>query len=423
MREDARSTAVAVWLRVTRDQAYLSAALSSLLDQIDPRERGLSTELSYGVIRTEKYLRRRLSKLAQLDRTDPFSLGHLLVAAYQIEFLDRVPPQSAVHLAVARVKAVRGERVAGFVNAVLRKLSAGPRESSLSDAILESVPAWLTRELEASVGQSAMKSLFAPDVQHRTTLRVRRHAAVPAWVQEEAEPVSACPRAFRYTRGGDPRRHAEHGRGDFVVQELGAQLVAYALGVQPGDKVFDVCAGRGQKTEILAEQAGDTGFVVATDLYPAKLGVLAENASRFSLPVETLVWDFENPIPEAFRHKFDRVLVDAPCTGVGTLRRRPEILRRLLPHDPERMMQLQTQILRNAEGLLRSGGSLLFSTCSVLAAEGPAVVRAVSDFLAPEPFGETEAPAVFPRDASDVHLLPLTTGTDGYFVARLRSRR
>jgi len=177
--------------------------------------------------------------------------------------------------------------------------------------------------------------------------------------------------------GGDPRRWPGHAEGHFAVQDEGAQAVGELLCAAPGERIWDACAGRGGKSLQLAQRVGPGGLVVATDLYPEKLSQLSEEAVRLGLAgqVECLAANLEVGIG-AVRGPFDRVLVDAPCTGLGTIRRRPEILLRLGPDDPARMAKLQLSILERCLPLVRSGGRLTFATCSPTYEEGAGVVEA-----------------------------------------------
>lgn len=414
-----REIAATVVLRVLEDDAFVAAVLSAELERagvsLDSRERGLATELAYGVIRTEPFLRRSLSPYLSMERTSPDVFVHLLVAAYQLHFLDRVPDHAVLFEAVRIVRARAGDRAAGFVNAVLRKFSRAPRAGSLEAAVLESMPSWLRRRLASSVGEQALRSLVLPSRAPELYLRLTLGAEAPSWLLEVAEPVVSCPGAYRYRAGGDPRGLEGFSDGRVVLQDLGSQIIARRLAVQPGERVLDVCAGRGNKTRILAEVVGPEGRVVATDAKPNKLNQLLASLEGSRLPRASVVaeeWDWTQPPPEKWREQFDAVLVDAPCSGVGTLRRRPEIARRLTSDDPARLGDLQARILQNARLALAPGGRLLFSTCSVLAAEGEDVLEKVRPQLVVGwPLGVGHG--------AIARLLPETHGSDGYFLAEL----
>jgi 16S rRNA (cytosine967-C5)-methyltransferase len=218
----------------------------------------------------------------------------------------------------------------------------------------------------------------------------------------------------------DLRQRPGYAEGQFVIQEEGAQAIALALGARPKERVLDACAGRGQKATLLMEQVGPQGEVWAVDAYPDKLAQLEVECARLGLgapKIAAVDWTAgSGSVPGGF----DRVLVDAPCTGVGTLRRRPEIVRRLQPEDPARLARLAEAILRRAATHARPGGQIVFAVCSVLHAECEAVVERVSDLLIPEPFQAPELDVA--RDVSAFRLLPLTHGTDGYFAASFRLR-
>jgi 16S rRNA (cytosine967-C5)-methyltransferase len=416
----ARSIAAKVIERVLVDEAYVSAALDAELrrhPQLDARERALATELAYGTARTEPALRARLFEHAPRGVSDERVLSHLLVAAYQILLLDRVPAFAAVDAAVNGVKRERGPRVAGFANAVLRKLSRSEKLTP-TQALREAVPGWLWQDLARSVGDQQALPLLAADAV--TGLRPRLGAQLPEWLEQL--PAGRVVTTARLVRGeGDPRQRPGFAEGVFTVQEEGAQAIGLALGVREGDTVLDACAGRGQKATLIAERLR-AGRLVACDLYPEKLDALAAEAARLRLGgIEALGVDWsvgQGGLPA----DFTRVLVDAPCSGTGTLRRRPEILRRLKPEDPGRLAVLAESILRSAASRARPGAPVLFAVCSVLEQECEAVVARVADLLEPAPFDAPELPPELLNGKTSLRLLPGLHGTDGYFMASFRRR-
>ncbi len=418
---NARSIAAKVIERVLADGAYVAAALDAELrrhPQLEARERALATELCYGTIRTEVALRARLFVHAPRGVSDERVLSQLLIAAYQILLLDRVPAFAAVDAAVSGVKRERGPRVAGFANAVLRKLARTGEKLSLSQALREAVPDWLWSQLLQAVGEQEAVLLVSGEAP--TGLRLALGRPEPDWMEQL--PRGRISPVARLVRGeGDARARPGYAEGAFTVQEEGAQVVGLLLGARPGEKILDACAGRGQKATLVAERL-TMGRLLACDLYPEKLEALLLELARLGLPaVETRAVDWSvgsGGLPD----DFDRVLVDAPCTGTGTLRRRPEILRRLQPEDPARLGALAEQILRSAASRARAGGRVVFAVCSVLPQECEDVVARVADVLEPTPFDAPELPSELFAGSTCLRLLPGAHGTDGYFVASFLRR-
>lgn len=425
----ARAAAALVLQAVFVDQAFAAAALSTVLDRstLEERDRRLCTEIVYGVLRTAPYLLRRLQDLGKIKQSDHVLVGHLLVAAYQLAFLDRVPQHAAVNEAVSAIGIERGHRVGGFANAILRQLAKQLHEQPVvfAQAVLESCPNWLRKRLVRAVGEDETRELLVPERTPRVYLRFREDVTLPTWLESETERVAPTLPLFRFVAGGDPRKHGEFAAGEFFVQEVGAALVGHLVGARNGERVLDTCAGRGQKSLILAEAVGPTGSVLATDLHEHKLRALQTDALRSGASIDALVWDWTNPPPEAWNGRFDRVLVDVPCSGVGTLRRRPEILRRLGPTDPARLSELQWAIVQNAARALRPSGVLVFASCSVLPEEGPALIERLCaegqfQLLAPATRADTLLGNPGAPPPAAFHLLPRQHDTDGYFVARLQ---
>lgn len=415
---DARSIAAEVVRRAGQGDAFAAAVLDAELGrypQLDPRERRFATELSYGTLRTWGFLRSTLEGMADRGRAklDPFTEAHLLVASYQLLFLPRVPPHAAVHRAVESVKRARGPGLASFANALLRRLTASGPWPPIADAVRASAPPWLLDALDRSLGPGeGVAFLEAGPVPPPLGLRVRRGER-EAWVEAlraespgaSVDPGRAAPTAIVVRGIGDPRRLPGVVSRELVVQEEGSQAVALALGARPDDRVLDACAGRGNKTIALADAVGPGGRVDAADLSPKKLERLREEAANAGVRLGDLFavdWTAgSGAVPE---RAYDRVLVDAPCSGVGTLRRRPEIARRRTLEDVARLADLQSTIVRRAAAAVRPGGTLVYAVCSVLAEEFEGVLGEGLEGFGPP---------------SLRRLLPQREGTDGYSIATL----
>lgn len=420
----ARSVAALAVVRVLRDGAFAAAALSAELDRaivLQERDRALATELLYGTLRMRTALEARLAPFAPRGLKDVVVKAELLVAAYQLLSLDRVPAFAAVNAAVGAVRAARGPQVAGFANAVLRKLANSGQKLVAKDAALDNVAPWLIDALTRAVGAEEAQALIVPQPEKVVGLRLVSERAVPEWLAGSAA-GRVSPRSRLIQGEGDPRKRAGFAEGSFVVQEEGAQAIALSLGARVGERILDACAGRGQKTSLFAEQVGAAGAVWASDVYPKKLEALQADFERLRLPVAQLrAVDWTVGVGD-IPADFDRVLVDAPCTGTGTMRRRPEIAARLQATDPARLSALAETILRSAATRAKPGGRVVFAVCSVLEEECEALVARVLDVLVPAPFDCPELSGILTGGATSFRIGPTQFATDGYFAASFCKR-
>lgn len=429
----ARSVAADVLVRVERDSAFAAAALDVELDrniQLEPRDRALATELVYGSLRLRGWLEERLSRHAPrgLSNLPPEVRAILVIAAYQVLALERVPAFAAVSEAVSGVRAVAGERVSGFANAVLRKLSREPKPTpeELARAALASADPALTKAIIESIGEPATLALFAASEPPPLGIRVEDASTRESWLatlretrpSASIEPGKVSPLSIALRGAGRLTDLPGFTEGAWTPQEEGSQVIALALGAREGEVVLDACAGRGNKTGLLARAVGATGAVDAADLHPKKLERLQRELGRIGQhPRSTFAVDWSSGTGGA-TGPYDRVLVDAPCSGTGTVRRRPELLLRRSASDLEDLSSLQRSILERAASLVRPGGRLVYAVCSVLRAEAEEVIAYATQYgLTPAPFDAPVAANVAPRDATAFRLLPSEHGTDGYFVA------
>lgn len=360
----ARATAYRALVRIEHHGAYANLTVPSLLatSGLDQRDRGFATELAYGTTR----MRRACDFLVDrflLTAPEPEIRTLLRLGAYQLHFAGVAP-----HAAVSATVALAPMRARGFVNAVLRKVAGAPVEWP-DDATRLSYPDWIVARLTSELG---------------------REAALAALEQMNLAAAATE-------------------RDDGYVQDLASQWVAESVGARAGDRVLDVCAAPGGKATALAS---DGAYVVAADLRPGRVDLVAQNVRTLGSTVGVLVADGRHPpFPPA---SFDRVLVDAPCSGLGVLRRRADARWRVQPGDLEEMVVLQQELLDAAVTLVRPGGTLVYSVCTLTAAES-----IEHSFPAGwEPLGR---PTVAWHDYGiGARLLPQDSGTDGMVVVRLR---
>ncbi|HET8723768.1 MAG TPA: transcription antitermination factor NusB [Anaeromyxobacteraceae bacterium] len=438
----AREIAFAVLRRVEEGGAYASRALDAALDQagaVDPREVALATELTYGTLRRALQLDAALAPHSRraIDRLDPAARVALRLGAYQLLFL-RVPAHAAVGEAVGLARSVDHGRAAGYVNAVLRSLSRAPSPPSPPPAALdpvahlavsESLPGWLAAEWIAWLGEERARSLAAAmNRPAPLVLRSPRRDALLERLVAAGLPARAATRSPHGVElaGGSVAQAARAAGGiPFQVQDESAQLVTlFAVGELASGapvRVADLCAAPGGKTFHLAEVLPAGSEVVAVEVHPRKADALRRDAAaRGASGIRVVCADASRPVPGLLPGAFDAVLVDAPCAGLGTLRRHPELKLRRTAADLPRFAAIQEAILRNALPLARPGGVVTYSVCSLSRAEGPGVVAALGAAVrrAPPPPG-------FPADlldaAGDLLALPDLHGGDGFYAARLVS--
>jgi len=378
----ARIAAFEILLRVERTAAYASELLHSAKhERLSQDDHGLTTELVMGVLRWKSVLDAQVANVSSqpLQKLDLEVLTALRLAAYQIVFLDRIPPRAAVHESVELMKWARKRSAAAFVNAVLRKLSDGERPSTILTsgenidsarelADVSAHPLWIVERWIEQFGLSTAREICRFDQQpHQSGIRLQDPSVAEELRREgiALAPGRLLASAQRATRGNvTPSRAFRNGRA--VIQDEASQLVALLLG--KGNKILDCCAAPGGKTRILAEQ-NPGARVLALELHSQRARVLQK---RVPAGVQVLNSD----VRELKTHeKFDRVLADVPCSGTGTLARNPEIKWRLQLHDLADLHALQSQILQSAMQHVASGGELVYSTCSLEREENEEVVE------------------------------------------------
>lgn len=354
------------------------------------RDRRLAAELVYGVLRNRSRIDRALSAHAELKRTPPRVVTALRVAAYQLLFLDRVPSYAAVDDAVHAARAAGGEKLAGFCNAVLRKVTTSgepalPPPGRTRVEIEHSLPGWIADELAGVTSGDRLGELAAafaqpaPLIARANLLRTTRDALIDPLRAEgvTVAPVPGAPMALALDGLGDPALSPTFKTGLWTVQDTGAQIVSLIASPRAGMRILDACAGVGGKSTHLAELSGDRAHIHAADQLPTKLDLAADTARRLGLTsIEPRVCDLLDPAAP-LDTAYDLIVLDAPCSGLGVLRRHPDAKWRLKPDDVPRLAQLQRRLLDAVVPRLAPGGTLIYSVCTFTVAEGPAQVAAL----------------------------------------------
>lgn len=437
-----RECAYLVLHEVFGKEAYANLALTKQLNaaKLTPQERRFATELVYGTVKavgTIDWILGHYMKRS-VEKTDPVALNILRLGMYQLRFLDKVPDSAAVDESVKLGHKFGHGGIAGFVNAVLRSYLREPQKSSFPDpeknqalflALTLCHPKWLVERWVNQFGIEAAKAMCIFDNEHpplvlRTnTMRISRDELL-----EKLRATGAEAEISKWTPEGivcsklaetDPLELLKQGLCQ--AQDESSMMVAHILAPKSGDFVIDACAAPGGKTTHIATLMNNKGRIVAADVHAHKMSLIRENANRLGLRCITTVCKDAATLPEDFAGKADRVLVDAPCSGLGVLRRRPDARWRkqdgLSAFPP-----LQQTILRGAAQCVKQGGVLVYSTCTTEPAENE---KMVEWFLNTQPDFYLDNAGHYcpvPRDEPMLTLLPYRDKVDGFFIARLIRR-
>lgn len=434
----ARSLAAHAVARILREGVTLDAALRDALAAADRKLAPSVRSLSYGAVRGyyrhEAILGRLLA--APVRSLDFLVRALLSVALYELED-GKTPQYAVVDAAVQTAKATDAVRAAGLINAVLRRYL---RERKSLDADIARTPAarhaspvWLADRLRADWPVRWTQLLAAGDAQAPMWLRVNRRQAT---AEEYLDTLRAAgigarvearvPQALALDTPCDVQELPGFAQGLVSVQDLGAQCVAFPLGLAAGQRVLDACAAPGGKTALIAEHEADLARVVAIDVDPQRLLKVRENLRRGNLRAEVMTGDAAHPQSWWDGKPFDRILLDAPCSALGVIRRHPDIRLRKSPSDIDKLPRLQASLLQSVWPLLGRGGRLVYATCTLTRSENRGVI---GEFLRSTPDALTLPaqqwqgwPDLGEADEFGRQILPGEAGADGFYYAALTKR-
>ncbi|PEZ05379.1 16S rRNA (cytosine(967)-C(5))-methyltransferase [Bacillus sp. AFS018417] len=443
MTQNVRELALDGLLQVEKSGAYSNLLLNNLIEKsnIDKKDVGLLTEVVYGTIQRrdtlDYYLQPFLRKKIEL-----WVKVLLRLSLYQMLYLDRVPERAAIHEAVEIAKRRGHKGIAGLVNGVLRSIQREGipsldeiKSSEKRLAIATSHPEWLVKEwIEAYGIETAQKMCEVNQLPPVPTARVNvaKGSVEEALKTLETEGIQAkygdlSEDAIQIEKGNVAHTKAFQ-EGLLSIQDESSMLVARALNPEAGDIILDSCAAPGGKTTHIAERLQGTGKVISLDLHPHKVRLIQQQAKRLQLEnIEAKTLDARKVQEHFEQESFDKVLVDAPCSGFGVIRRKPDIKIGKQKEDSERLANIQLSILEKVAPLLKKGGRLVYSTCTIEKVENEQVVEL---FLQSHPEFEWDTTmkerlpkAVHPYVIEGgVQILPHYFATDGFYIACLRKK-
>ena len=438
---DAREAAMLALNACQRQGGWSDGALKKQLAAaaLSGRDAALATQLCFGVLQNQMLLDFYLAKFSNipLKRMEGKVVQTLRLGAYQMLFLTRIPHSAAVNSAVALVKAhCKNPRAAGMVNGILRSMERSLQNMPVipqGDPVaylstLYSHPEWLVKEFILSLGEEETAQLLAADnsqpptavIVNTTRTTVEALKAMLEADHVEAEPHPWLENCLLLSRTGDLERMEAFQQGLFYVQDPASSLSVLAAVAKPGMRVLDCCAAPGGKSFAAAIAMENQGEIVSCDLHPHKKKLIQAGADRLGLTIITPKTADGKVFRPEWERAFDLVLVDAPCSGLGVIRKKPDIRYK----DPALLADLpavQLDILRNAARYVRPGGTLMYSTCTLLYRENGEVVETflaenkaykAETFTLPGPVG--------PVQSGSVTLWPHRHGTDGFFISKMR---
>ena len=433
----ARTTALCALIAVRRQGAWSDGILKEYMqrDRLERRDAALAATLTYGVMQNRMLLDHYLEQVVSggLSRLQPAMLDILRLGAYQILLLDKIPDSAAVNEAVEQTKRYVNQKAAGMTNGALRALSRkkGSLEEPKDLAITYSHPQELVDLLTDGVGESQIEPFLRADNEPAPTcLQINPLLSDPDEVERALTEQEILfrkhpwlPGCYLVTGTGNLARLELFASGKVYVQDASAKLAAMAAGVRPGMRVLDTCAAPGGKSFALAMEMKNEGSVTSCDIHAHKISLIEKGAARLGISIITAREADASKFQEEFKDGFDVVVADVPCSGLGVIRKKPDIrYKDLAP--TERLPAVQAAILENVSRYVRPGGALLYSTCTVLRRENEDVANA---FLARHPAFHLEAFTV--PDGLDgqnggmLTLYPHVHEADGFFICKLRKNK
>jgi len=430
---NAREAALEVLTACRKADAWVDGALKNTLARaaLSPRDAALASRIVYGVVQNRMLLDHYLDGFCKKGSKDlePVILDILRIGACQILLMDKIPHSAAVNEAVSMAKRHSRSRAAGMVNAVLRNLSRSKDTLAVPDdaALRYSHPKWLAERYEQLLGREEAEQCMAlsntpvPMTIQINPLRTTEEA-LKAELEEQGITISAhrwLPGCYELSGSGNLEQLPAFRDGHFMVQDAAAKLAAMAAGCRKGMRVIDLCAAPGGKSFAAAIAMENEGEILSCDIHPHKMKLIEQGAERLGTDcIKTLLADGRQNRKE-LRESADVVICDVPCSGLGIIRKKPDI-RYKDPKPLGGLPKVQAAILENGSTYVKKGGVLLYSTCTILPEENEQVVEAFlcqhpdftkESFTLPGEIGETDG---------DITLWPQRHGTDGFYICKLR---
>lgn len=431
---NARTTALSALIACRKQGAWADGVLKEYIarDRLERRDAALASRLCYGVLQNrmllDHWIAARLN--GSIQKLQPVVLDILRLGVYQLVLMDKIPSSAAVNEAVEQGKRYANQRAAGLINGLLRRIVREGAQLPMPEdlSLRYSHPKPLVDLLRSSVSEDELEPLLASHNEApATVLQINPLAGDEETVLSELEQRGAnlkkhpwLPQAYYLQGGGSLESLSAFADGSVIVQDPAARLAVHAAGIQPGMQVLDVCAAPGGKSFAAAMDMQNKGLLTSCDIHPHKIELLRKGAERLKITnLTAMVQDASEFVPH-WEASMDVVIADVPCSGLGVIRKKPDIrFKDLAPL--EKLPQIQRRILENVSRYVKPGGVLIYSTCTILKRENEEIVM---DFLRTHPEYQAEAFPVPDGLLADnqgmLTLYPHLHDTDGFFISKLR---
>jgi 16S rRNA (cytosine967-C5)-methyltransferase len=444
-KKNVRETAMELLDAIEKNQSYSNLLLNHAIEKnhLPVKDIGLLTELTYGTLQRKMTLAFFIKPfLKKSNKIESWVMNLLMLTLYQMVYLDKIPDRAAIFEAVEIAKKRGHKGIASMVNGVLRSIQREgiPTLDEITDPILKlsietSHPKWIVEKWVDQFGYEKTKkmceiNLTAPIQTARVNLTKVTVEKCVARLDEEGfhvEKSPIIPEAIRALRGNLAKSSAFKD-GWLTIQDESSMLVAYALNAKENGTVLDVCAAPGGKSTHIAEKVNNTGKIISLDLHEHKVKLINENAQRLGLTnIETNTLDSRMVKDHYQEELFDRILLDAPCSGLGVMRRKPDMKYTKKEQDLIQLSSIQKNLLNSVSPLLKKGGILVYSTCTIDKEEND---NTINEFLAENPqfegdptFKERMPEAIQPFITGfDLQVFPQDFGSDGFYIAAFRKK-
>ena len=396
MIDKARETALKILIEIEENNAYSNIILNKYINEnkskLNEKDIGFISELIYGVTSFKLTLDEIIKKYSKtkINKISKWILNILRLGTYQIVFLNKVPKSAAVNESVNLAKRYGHKASSGFVNAILRKVTKEDYKEleNIEDKIeriskITSMPIWLVKEIEKTWGKDTEEICKAFNIKPKINIRVNKLKIDTVKFTKKLEESNIkyktlsedMPEFLEIENLRDIQNQKYFKEGYFTVQDISAGFAVKLLAPKEGEILLDACSAPGGKTTYLAEMMNNNGKILAWDIYEHRINLIQENAKRLGINIiKTEIRD-SSKLHEEYIDKFDKILLDVPCLGIGVIRRKPDIKWQRNENDIEEISNLQIQILENCSKYLKKGGELVYSTCSILKEENEDIIN------------------------------------------------